>query len=215
MSTEVVTQREPRADRAEVDPGEHAGAPRREERQRDEEAGLRRFGCSRPWPSSDQGDRREPKPRDDPLRLGRRLPRTRRGRVGLAHPGRLLDQARAASPSPTAAARSETPSFSYRCWTCVFTVVSPRKSSSAICGQALAGGDEVEDLLLARGQRGRVALLAEADLRDEAGGELGRARRSRPWRRRARRRPSARGAPPWRRSRRRRSRAPGTRRRCP
>src|SRR5262245_16822820 len=41
-------------------------------------------------------------------------------------------------------------------------------------GEALPRGDQVEDLLLARRQGRRVALPAQADLRDEPGGDVGR-----------------------------------------
>src|SRR6188508_1944853 len=39
-------------------------------------------------------------------------------------------------------------------------------------GQALARRDHVQDLLLARGERRRIRLLAKSDLRDEAGGDI-------------------------------------------
>src|SRR5258708_9012386 len=39
-------------------------------------------------------------------------------------------------------ARSETPSFSYRCCTCVLTVVTPRKSCFAISGRLYLRSEE-------------------------------------------------------------------------
>ncbi len=74
----------------------------------------------------------------------------------------------------TAAARSETPSFSYRCCTCVLTVVSPRKSSFAISGRLLPAAIRCR-ISCSRGrQRRRVVPLAESDLRHETGGDVGR-----------------------------------------
>ena len=116
-------------------PREHAGAPGREERRattmkavslrvRVREA-LRRARAARS--AGGEATRRAVPPR-------RRRPGTGAGRSAAA-PAYSIRPRRIALA--TAAARSETPSFSYRCWTCVFTVVSPRKSSFAISGRLL------------------------------------------------------------------------------
>jgi hypothetical protein len=78
------------------------------------------FGCASPCPSASSAI------------AGRRSQATTRSASAAASREAGGSSARTYSIRPrrialaTAAARSETPSFSYRCWTCVFTVVSPR-----------------------------------------------------------------------------------------
>ena len=78
------------------------------------------FGCARPCPRASSAI------------AGRRSQATTRSASAAASREAAGARAHGYSIRPrrialaTAAARSETPSFSYRCWTCVFTVVSPR-----------------------------------------------------------------------------------------
>ena len=157
-------ERELLAGRPEVHPGEHARAPRREERERDEEPRLLGFGCARPWPSAISAIAGQPQPGDDSLGLrGRFTVRRGEGRAGR----HLFDQA--------ASHRTRNRGGAVRDAQLLVQVLNvglhgrqPQVQLLRNLGQALARGDQVEDLLLTRGQRRRVVLLAQPDLRDEA-----------------------------------------------
>ena len=60
-------QRKPFAGRTQIHPGEHAGAPRREHREHDEEPGFLRVRVREALAERDQRNRREPKPGNDTL----------------------------------------------------------------------------------------------------------------------------------------------------
>jgi hypothetical protein len=64
------SERKARARRSNVDPGEHASAPRGERGQGDDEAGALRIRMLEPLADREQDDRRQPQPRDDALGLG-------------------------------------------------------------------------------------------------------------------------------------------------
>ena len=185
-------EREPLARGAQMDPGEHAGAPGREDRERDEEPGLLGVRMRQALAERDQRDRREPKPGNDTLRLRGRFP-VRRGEGRACH--HLFDQA--------ASHRTRDRGGAIRDSELLVQVLNvrlhrrqPQVQVLRDLGQALAGGDQVQDLLFARRQRRRVMLLAQADLGDEARRRPRAGRRSLRARRRARRPRSARGGPP-------------------
>ena len=115
---------EPLARTPDVDVGEDPGAPRGEERERRRGTSLAARSGPMLSPSAISAI------------AGRRSHATTRSASAVASPdvagnvGRSTARPTRSGPRrialATAAARSETPSFSYRCWTCVLTVVRPR-----------------------------------------------------------------------------------------
>ena len=118
-----------------------------------------------------------------------RAPR-RRGAGYSSRPRRM--------PSATAAARSDTPSFSYSRWVCVLTVLAPMYNSAASCGMDWPSGEAAQHLHLPLAQHRPRRLRAQADLPGEGARRAPAAPRSCPSPRRARRRRSATGVSPCR-----------------
>ncbi len=75
--------------------------------------------------------------------------------------------------SATAAARSDTPSFSYSRWVWVFTVLTPMNSSAATCGIERPRANACSTCRSRSDSSGPGRLGPQPDLAGEAAGELG------------------------------------------